>query len=200
MASTTNAGATPAVEGATPSQQPPADGSPANGTQPATGATEGDEALGEGGKSALEKERAAAREATKRAEKAERDLKVLQDASLSEQERRDKRLSELEGEKTAWETERQDWQTREAVTVTALRLGYADPADAYSLIDRSALEFDDNGKPRNVDKLLSDLIAAKPYLAGSSRPGGSFDGGPRGAPATGVNMNDMLRRAAGRTG
>lgn len=199
MPSTTEAGATPAADGATPSQQPPANGSPATGTQPATGATDGDDSLGEGGKSALEKERTAAREATKRAEKAERELAAVKDANLTEQERRDQRLASLEAEKSAWETERQDWQTREAVTITALRLGYADPGDAYSLIDRAALEFDPSGKPRNVDKLLTDLIAAKPYLAGAARPGGSFDGGPRGTPATGVNMNDLLRRSTGRT-
>ena len=30
----------------------------------------------------------------------------------------------------------------------------------------SALEFDDNGKPKNADKLLRELVQAKPYLAG----------------------------------
>jgi len=153
--------------------------------------------LGEGGKRALAEERKAAAKWKTEAEAAKAELTKLQNASLTEAEKRDQRLAELEREKAIWDTERQDWQTRESVTHAALRLGYADPVDAYSLIDRASLEFDDNGKPRNVDKLLTDLIAAKPYLAGASRPGGSFDGGPRGAAAAGVNMNDILRRAAG---
>lgn len=200
MPTNTDAGATPAAAGATPAQTPPTNGTAPAGTQPATGATDDDEPLGEGGKRALAEERKAAAKWKSEAETAKAELTKLQNASLSESERRDNALAALEREKADWDRERQDMQTREAVTVAALRIGYADPADAYSLIDRAALEFDDSGKPRNVDKLLSDLIAAKPYLAGASRPGGSFDGGPRGAAATGSNMNDMIRRAAGRTG
>lgn len=198
MAGNTDAGATPAAGGATPPQTPPTDGTAGAGTQPATGATEpDDEPLNEGGKRALESERKAAAKWKTEAETAQKALKTFQDAQLSESEKRDQRLAELEREKSTWDLERQDWQTRESVTHAALRLGYADPADAYSLIDRASLDFDDAGKPRNVDKLLQDLIAAKPYLAGASRPGGSFDGGPRGAAAAGNNMNDILRRAAG---
>lgn len=126
-------------------------------------------------------------------------LKGYEDAQKTQSERDAERIASLERAQSDWERERQDWQTREMVTVGALRLGFADPADAYSLVDRAALEFDETGKPRNVDRLLTDLIAAKPYLAGASRPSGSFDGGPRGTPATGTNMNDMLRRASGRT-
>ncbi len=189
----TDAGATPAVEGATPSQTPPTNGSTADTGKPATGAPDSDETLGEGGKSALHAERKAAAEWKSKAEKAERELHAVREASMSESEKRDQRLADLERQQSDWERERQDWQTREAVTITALRLGYADPADAYSLIDRAALEFEDSGKPRNVDKLLTDLIAQKPYLAGASRPGGSFDGGPRGPARTGTDMNDLLR-------
>ncbi len=193
-----NAGAMPAAGGATPPQTPPTSGTDADG-KPATGEPESDEKLGEGGKSALQKERVAASEWKAKAETAARELQALKDAQLTDVERRDKRLAELEAKESDWERERQDWQTREAVTVTALRLGYADPQDAYFLIDRAALEFDETGKPRNVDKLLTALLAAKPYLAGASRPGGSFDGGPRGAPAGGVDMNDLIRRSAGRS-
>lgn len=197
MTGNTDAGATPAATGATPVQTPPTDGTAGSGTQPATGAPENDEPLNEGGKRALQEERKAAARWKAEAETAKAELTKLQQASLTDTERRDARLAELERKEADWAIERQDWQTRESVTHAALRLGYADPADAYSLIDRAALEFDDSGRPRNVDKLLTDLIAAKPYLAGASRPGGSFDGGPRGAAASGNNMNDILRRAAG---
>jgi hypothetical protein len=187
----------PAAGGATPPQTPPTDGTAGAGTQPATGATDEDEPLNEGGKRALQEERKSAAKWKAEAETAKKALETLQQASLTESERRDQRLAELELKEADWARERQDWQTRDAVTQAALRLAYADPADAYSLIDRAAIEFDEGGKPTNVDKLLQTLIAAKPYLAGASRPGGSFDGGPRGAAPSGNNMNDILRRAAG---
>lgn len=199
MAGNTDAGATPAAGGATPPQTPPPDGTAGAGTQPAMGATEPDEPLGEGGKRALAEERRSAAKWKADAEKAQAELAKLQQASLTDSEKRDQRLAELERKEALWEVERQDWQTRESVTNAALRLGFADPVDAYSLVDRAALDFDEQGRPTNVTKLLTDLIAAKPYLAGSNRPGGSFDGGPRGAPATGNDMNDMIRRAAGRS-
>lgn len=123
--------------------------------------------------------------------------KAAEDAKLPEQERMGRRLAELERHEADWERERQDWRMRESVTRSALKLGYRDPADAFSLIDRSALEYDEGGEPKNVDKLLTALAAAKPYLTGQARAG-SFDGGPRGKPAAGGSFDDALRRAAGR--
>jgi cell wall-associated NlpC family hydrolase len=199
MPSNTDTGATPAAADATSTQSAAATAAGSSDAASTSATDEAGTTLGDAGKRALDAMKAERDTATRDAKAAKQALTELQNASLTEAERRDKRLAALELERSDWERERQDMQTREAVTVTALRLGYADPADAYSLINRSAIEFDDTGKPRNVDKLLTDLIAAKPYLAGASRPGGSFDGGPRGVPASGTNMNDMLRRAAGRT-
>lgn len=123
--------------------------------------------------------------------------RAAEDAKLPEQERLQRRVAELERAGTEHETERQDWRIRETVMTSAVRLGYRDPADAFSLIDRAALEYDEGGTPKNVDKLLADLATAKPYLTGTAR-GGSFDGGPRGKASPGATMDDLLRRAAGR--
>lgn len=81
---TTPAGATPAAEGATPSQtpdQPAAGTTTAAPSEPATG-DEG--ALGESGKRALEAERSARREAEDRAKKAEKERDDLKLATASE--------------------------------------------------------------------------------------------------------------------
>lgn len=191
MAETTTADDAQAATTATPQAgDPPAQA--ANAQQPTQGSAD-EEASGLD-PARLQRE---LKEARSEAAKYRTRAKTLEDAQKTDAERQAERIAELEREKSTWDLERQDWQTRESVTHAALRLGYADPADAYSLIDRASLDFDDAGKPRNVDKLLQDLIAAKPYLAGASRPGGSFDGGPRGAAAAGNNMNDILRRAAG---
>lgn len=125
--------------------------------------------------------------------------KAAADASLPEQERLQNRLAELERANTEHERERAEWTTQAAVTKSALRLGFLDPVDAYALLDRAALEHDEQGAPKNVDKLLAELLRAKPYLGGAGRPSGSADGGVNGQPATGMDMNARIRAAAGRT-
>lgn len=197
MAETTPAGATPAAGGATPPQTPANGSQPDADAQPATGAQDGDPALGAGGTKALRAEREARADAERRAKTAEDELGKLRDANLTEGERRDKRLAELERRDADHERERQDWRLREAVMASAQRLGYRNPSIAFSLIDRAALEYDEGGEPKNVDRLLGDLATAEPYLTGSAR-GGSFDGGPRGKTTGGQTFDEQIRRAAGR--
>jgi hypothetical protein len=124
-------------------------------------------------------------------------VKASEDAKLPEQERQQRRLAELERREAEWERERQDWRMRESVTRSALKLGFRDPADAFSLIDRASIEYDEGGNPNNVDKLLSELAKEKDYLTDRPR-GGSFDGGPRGKAGAGGSFDDALRRASGR--
>lgn len=90
-------------------------------------------------------------------------LKALEDASLSDAEKRDKRLAELEARSAAWDTEKQELLTRQAVASVATRLKIVDPDAAYALMDRSLITIQD-GKPTNIDELLTALVKAKPYL------------------------------------
>ena len=46
------------------------------------------------------------------------------------------------------------------------RLGIVDADAAYKLLDKTAIEYDEAGKPRNVEALLRELLKSKPYLAG----------------------------------
>jgi hypothetical protein len=39
------------------------------------------------------------------------------------------------------------------------------------LLDKEAIEFDDNGKPKNIEDLLKKLVQDKPYLLGGNKPG-----------------------------
>ncbi|MHB8398437.1 MAG: phage scaffolding protein [Candidatus Limnocylindrales bacterium] len=190
---TTSAGAMPAVAGATPAQSDPVQtgstGSQTGATQPATGSTThpGDSTLGDPGKRAIDSERTARAEAEKRAKSAEDELKKLRDANLSDAEKRDKRLVELEREQLTWQRERQEITLSSSVERIASRLGFADPADALGLLDHSAIEFEDTGAPKNLDALLGALLKAKPYLAAaSSRASGSYDQGVRGGPQGGA--------------
>jgi hypothetical protein len=119
-----------------------------------------------------------------KAREAEARLKALEDAQLSEGEKKDRRLKELEDEVG---TLRQ--QTRRAeVQAAAAKAGAVD-ADVVARL----VEDDEADVQRAVHALKRD----KPYLF--NRPGaGSADGGAGGRAIDSPNMNDYIRRAAGR--
>lgn len=105
---------------------------------------------------------------------AEAKLKEQDDAKLSEHERLTKKVAELEQQKTQIERERQERIVRSEVRLAAQKLGFHDPKDAERQIDLADVETDASGEPRNVDKLVSDLLKVKPYLAKDAdelRPG-----------------------------
>jgi hypothetical protein len=175
-----SAGATPVVAGATPAQTPPpTDASPAAPAPPATGEPD---VLGDPGKRALDAMKAERDAATRAAKAAEKELQTLREAALSETEKRDKRLAELEGKEADWQREKQDLVLHSSVERAAAKIGFVDVSDAYGLLDRTAITFEDDGSPKNIDKLLTDLAKAKPYLVGRGRPLGSADAGVIGNP------------------
>lgn len=110
--------------------------------------------------------RAEAAEYRKRMRELEQQVKQHEEAKLSESERLQKRLSELEREREAWMRERQERTLKYETMLTASRLGIVDPEAAYRLLDLAKLDFDDDGAPKNLDQALKDLLKAKPYLAG----------------------------------
>ena len=55
-----------------------------------------------------------------------------------------------------------------------------DPDAAVALLDRSSLEFDDDGNPTNVASAMEQLLEARPYLVKSNGgQRGSADQGAR---------------------
>lgn len=47
----------------------------------------------------------------------------------------------------------------------AAQYNLADPDDAFRLLDKDAIEFDeDSGQPTNIEDLIKDLAKQKPYL------------------------------------
>jgi hypothetical protein len=137
-------------------------------------------------------------EARREAAKHRTDLRRFTDAQLSETERLQRRVTELEQEREAIASRDRERAIRLAALEAAARLGFRDPDLAVRLVDPSAVEVRDDGTPRNVERLLAEVLARSPYLA---RPGASadFGGGQRGTAPAGTDMNSLIRRAAGRT-
>jgi hypothetical protein len=137
-------------------------------------------------------------EARREAAKHRTDLRRVTDAQLSEAERLQRRVTELEAEREQVLAREKDRAIRYAALEAAAKLGFRDPDLAIRLIDPSAVETKDDGTPKNVERLLADVLARSPYL-GRTGVASDFGGGQRGASASGTDMNSLIRRAAGRT-
>jgi hypothetical protein len=184
----TTATATDAGEGATPAQATTAQAA----APPATGT----DALGDGGKAALEAERTARRDAENRAKKAERERDELKRAGMTDLEAAQTRVKELEANEAATAAEKVDMRIRMSALEAATTLKFRNPALAHRLLDRSEVKFEEDGvTPRNVETLLKKIAEAEPYLVqGASQ---DFGGGARGkTPGQGPDMDALLRAAA----
>jgi hypothetical protein len=136
--------------------------------------------------------RAEAAEYRKRLRELEQTVKQHEEAKLSETERLQKRLAELEREQAAWQRERQERTLKYETMLAASRLGIVDPEAAYRLLDLSKVEFDDDGNPTNLDKALQELLKAKPYLAGHATAGAGSPTNPATGQQRGVFTADQL--------
>ncbi len=117
-------------------------------------------------------------------------MKADNEARLSEQQR----LAELEREVVERERAYQELAVESAVRTMALKLGMDDD-DAWRLINVADIEFDKDGRPKNVDVLLKDLIKRKPYLVSKAKGAGAGAGTTGDIPS--VSMNEYIRKLAG---
>lgn len=114
-----------------------------------------------------------------RLETAEKRLKEIDDQNLSETEKLKKERDEAAAKAETAEKNAAAKLLRAAVIVTAAELKFHDPEDALRHLDQGAIEYDANGDPKNVKKLLEDLVKNKAYLVKSDSDGGA---GPNATP------------------
>ena len=148
--------------------------------------TEGEKALGDAGKKALDAMKVARNEARKEAQSAKAERDALQ-AKIDGKE------AEFAEQQKARETERaalakadERILKAEVRALAATRL--EDPADALRFIDLSEFEVDSDGAVDGdaIAAAIDDLISTKPYLSaqGGKRFQGTADGGARNDAAT----------------
>lgn len=116
----------------------------------------------------VRKLRAEAAEYRKRLRELESKVKADEEAKMTEQERLQKRLAELERKETEYQMALQARTLEYEVKLHAARLGVVDPDAAYRLLDLKQIEFDEDGKPTNLEKVLKELVAKKSYLVGAT--------------------------------
>jgi hypothetical protein len=102
-------------------------------------------------------------------EKAEKEREAAEqarkDAELGEVERTKKQFSDLQSQFEQYKQQTQARIVRYEIEAQASKLGIIDPEAASALLNKSSLEFGEDGSPLNAEKLLKDLIKSKPYLA-----------------------------------
>jgi len=135
---------------------------------------------------AIDAQRAEIRDLKARAREAD-DLKArlqaIEDKDKSETERQASRAQEALEKLTAAEQRAADLALQMAVERAARKLHFIDEDDAYRLLDRKAVELDDDGTPSNVEKLLTTLAKAKPHLI-AAEAGTQTRGGTQAVPGT----------------
>lgn len=193
-AGTAGGGGTPPAGG---TGTPPA-GTAGTAGQPGAGqAGTGDNQLGEAGKTALEKERAAAREANRlkstaeqRAEAAEAELAKIREANQSEAEKATaKAVKEATDQVTATGNAR---LVRAEVKAAAATAGFHDPHDAALLLSEKFAQVkvgnDGQVDEAAVKSLVEDLAKSKPHLVKTGSNGATplpGQGGHGQGPASG---------------
>ncbi|MEV4020175.1 hypothetical protein AB0J35_57835 [Nonomuraea angiospora] len=132
--------------------------------QPDTSATDtstGGDQLGDAGKAALDKERAAKRDAEKRVRDLEKKVRQFEDASKSDLEKATSRADQAEQRAQALID-----RTVRAEIRAAAAAAFADPSDAAAFLDTTAYVGDDGDVDSSkIQADLADLLKRKPHLA-----------------------------------
>lgn len=125
----------------------------------------------------------------------------LKESQQTEQEKLQARAEQAEREREEARKEANSLKATIAIEKAATKAGVIDPEMAAQLIDRSTIEFDDDGspKPDSLKSALEAVVEKHPILKGSRFQGGG-DGGPRGGGGGDVSMSDRIRQMAGRGG
>lgn len=133
----------------------------------------------------------------RRAADLEARLKQIEDSQLSESERLQKQLQELQAEKANWQRERRDLSVRQALQAAFAAEGARKP-DALVRLFADQVDADDNGQIKNQAALLKQARADYPELFVARNGSADAAAGARSG-GSGLSMNDLIRRAAGRT-
>ena len=120
-------------------------------------------------------------------------------AAMSEAERLKAEKEEAEKKATAAIERANQRLIRSEVIAQAAKLNIVDPDAALALMNKEDVKVEDDDTVTGVKKSLEALIKAKPYLVSttSTKKTGDDQGDDKGSKG-GFNMNDLIRRAAGR--
>lgn len=97
-------------------------------------------------------------------------LQEIEDAQKSAEEKLQEQLTALQQQTEKAKADRRDAVLRSAIVAAAAKAGMTDPADAYSLLDKSKIEIKDDDTVTGIEEAIKALVESKPYLV-KSAPG-----------------------------
>jgi len=117
-------------------------------------------------KSALKKERSNVSTLRTEATGLREQLDTAKQAADGEDSELTTKVNALTGERDGLLGQVDALRVKTAVVFQAMKLGFADPEDAFHLLGSQvgSLKKDDDGEPKGVKKILKTLIESKPYL------------------------------------
>jgi len=121
-------------------------------------------------------------------------LKSMEDGQKSELQKAQEQIAALTQLNVELTSKQRTLMAQYECMLAANRLGIVDADAAFKLLDHGKLEFDESGKPTNVEALLKGLLTERPWLAG----GGTSAGNP--SKIRGENEDALmiaLRKGAG---
>lgn len=175
------------MEGQEPTTPSPQAGDPTGNEQPATSAPQAGASVNDSER--FQRELEESRRQTAGYRKTLRDteakLKQIEDAQLSDGEKAKKELDELRGYKSSTSEAVKSLNLQMAVERTARRLGVVDEEAAFALMDKSKIEYGEDGKPNGdtVQQSIESLLAAKPWLKPAPTPAPAAPNSPSLTPA-----------------
>lgn len=121
----------------------------------------------------------------------------IQAAGASELEKAQTKIAELEKENGSSSTELRQARLEAKVAALASSKNLIDVDLAVVALERSDIkvEFDDEGRPKDVAGAIDELIKQKPALVGKGASTG-FGGGSRGSGGSAGSMDDLIRQRA----
>jgi membrane protein involved in colicin uptake len=96
--------------------------------------------------------------------------KVIEDANKTEVEKLREAAATAQTKATQLEAQARESTLKGAVIAEAAKQGFADPMDAYKLLDVTKMELAEDGTVKGLTEALTALAAAKPYLRAKNAP------------------------------
>lgn len=138
--------------------------------------------------------------AQKKAAELEARLEALEDEKLSAQDKVAKERDTLKAQAEQWQTERRTLNLKLAVHSLAPELGVADADLALAALDRTKIDYGDDGEPTNVKETLADLLERKPILKGTpakaTAPQIDANGGSQGGTPPNLTADELAAAQA----
>lgn len=97
-------------------------------------------------------------------------VKADENSKLSEVEKLRNQLTEAEIKAKEYAGQMRAAAIKAEIAISANKRKIADPEVAFRLLDQSAIEFDDSGRPANLDAAIEDLTKRFPILISNNAP------------------------------